>query len=182
MSSCHELFRGIDFKGHIKTKHSSNSSIIKCFECQYEAERLENFKTHAKQHYSTDKDVKHEKCNVCYKVFKNKLELGRHMESVHKEECDVCSKVFKNKIELKKHVENIHIFEEDESTIENLGIIHKPEIMPRIKQHIKLSDLEYDSDADEDFEDQLNANPVAVKTPPLEIQQVWRGNVRNQRR
>lgn len=68
---CHKLFRGIDFKAHIKTKHSSNSSVIKCFECQYEAESLENFKIHAKQHYSTDKEVQHEKCNVCCKVFKN---------------------------------------------------------------------------------------------------------------
>ena len=99
---CHELFRGIDFKGHIKTKHSSNSSIIKCFECQYEAESLENFKTHAKQHYSTDKEVKHEKCNVCYKVFKNKLELGRHMESVHKEECEVLIKNFQEQNRIKE--------------------------------------------------------------------------------
>ena len=66
---------------------------------------------------------------------------------------------------MKKHVENVHIFEGDESTIENLGIIQKPKMMPRIKQKIKLSDLEYDSDADEDFEDQLKANPVAFKTP-----------------
>ena len=69
---CHKLFRGIDFKGHIKTKHSRNSYVIKCFECQYEAESLENLKIHAKQHYSTDKEVQHEKCNVGCKVFKNK--------------------------------------------------------------------------------------------------------------
>ena len=129
------VFR-VDFKGHIKTKHSSNSSVIKCFECLYDAESFENFKIHAKQHYITEKEVQHEKCNVCCKVFKNKLVLGRHIESVHKEECDVCSQNFKNKLELRKHVENVHIFEGYESTIENLGINKKPEIMPRIKQKI----------------------------------------------
>lgn len=85
------------------------------------------------------------------------MELRRHIESVHKEECDVCSKVFKNKLELKKHVENVHIFEGDESTLENLGIIQKPEIMPRIKQKITQ-------------EESVHVTPPPV-TPPKPIMQ-----------
>ena len=50
---CQELFRGRDFKAHIKLKHSSliKTSSIKCFECEYEADNLEKFKIHSKVHY-----------------------------------------------------------------------------------------------------------------------------------
>ena len=160
---CQKLFRGIDFKAHLKLKHYSNSSAIKCFECQYEAENIADFKVHVKQHYSNNKEVQHEKCNLCSKVFRNKAELKLHIESVHHKECDICSKKLRNQLELRKHVDSVHVFEGDESSLEDLRIVQKPEIMSRIKQNIKIADLEYDSDEDEDFEKQLEKNEI---TPP----------------
>ena len=63
-------------------------------------------------------------------------------------------------------MDNIHIFEGDKSSLEDLGIVQKPEILERIKQNIKLSDLEYDSDEDEDFGKHLETNPNTKTTPP----------------
>ena len=71
---CQKLFRGIYFKAHLKSKHHSSSSVIKCFECQFEAENLADFKVHVKQHISNDKEVLHEKCHFCSEVFRNKAE------------------------------------------------------------------------------------------------------------
>ena len=46
-----------------------------------------------------------------------------------------------------------------------MGVVQKPEIMPRIKQNINIEDLEDDSDGDKDFEKQLESNPVSFQTP-----------------
>ena len=81
-----------------------------------------------------------------------------HIESVHHKECEICSKKFRNQLELRKNVDSVHVFEGDESRLEDLGIVQKPEIMSRIKQNIRIADLEYDSDEDEDFEKQLEKN------------------------
>ena len=43
---------------------------------------------------------------------------------------------------------NVHISEGDKSSLEDLGIVQKPETMKRIKQTNKLADLEYDLDED----------------------------------
>ena len=51
----------------------------------------------------------------------------------------------------------MHIFEEDDLTLEDLGIVQKPEKMPRIKQNINIEDLEDDSDGDKDFEKQMGS-------------------------
>ena len=71
-----------------------------------------------------------------------------HIASVHNKNCELCSKVFRNQLELKKHVNNVHISEGDKSSLEDLGIVQKPETMKRIKQNIKLAVLEYDLDED----------------------------------
>ena len=54
-------------------------------------------------------------CNVCFKQFKRKGSLGRHMngvhgqgESEHKHKCHLCTKEFKQKSHLKTHMKNIH--------------------------------------------------------------------------
>ena len=70
-------------------------------------------------------------------------------------------KIFRNKIELKKHTDNVHIFEENDLTLEDIGVTQIPEIMPLIKQNIKIEDLDDDSDGDADFE---NQGPLI--TPP----------------
>jgi hypothetical protein len=52
-------------------------------------------------------------CNVCFKQFKRKGSLGRHMNGVHgqgenKHKCNLCTKEFKQKSHLKTHMKNIH--------------------------------------------------------------------------
>jgi uncharacterized Zn-finger protein len=52
-------------------------------------------------------------CNVCFKQFKRKGSLGRHMVGVHgqgdnKYSCNLCAKEFKQKTHLKTHMKNIH--------------------------------------------------------------------------
>jgi uncharacterized Zn-finger protein len=52
-------------------------------------------------------------CNVCFKQFKRKGSLGRHMVGVHgqgdnKPSCGICAKEFKQKSHLKTHMKNIH--------------------------------------------------------------------------
>ena len=52
-------------------------------------------------------------CNVCFKQFKRKGSLGRHMVGVHgqgdnKYGCNLCEKEFKQKTHLKTHMKNIH--------------------------------------------------------------------------
>ncbi len=52
-------------------------------------------------------------CNVCFKQFKRKGSLGRHMVGVHghgenKYNCNLCPKVFKQKTHLNTHMKNIH--------------------------------------------------------------------------
>ena len=52
-------------------------------------------------------------CNVCFKQFKRKGSLGRHMVGVHghgenKHNCNLCPKEFKQKSHLKTHMKNIH--------------------------------------------------------------------------
>jgi uncharacterized Zn-finger protein len=52
-------------------------------------------------------------CNVCFKQFKRKGSLGRHMVGVHgqgdnKYGCNLCDKEFKQKTHLKTHMKNIH--------------------------------------------------------------------------
>ena len=106
---CQKLFGGIDFKAHLKSKHHSNCSGIECFKCQFEAENLEDFKMHAKQHISNGNEVQHEMCNVCSEVFRNKAVLTMHIRSVHNEDCELCLKVFRNQLELMKHVDNVSI-------------------------------------------------------------------------
>ena len=79
------------------------------------------------------------------KFFRNKAKLKMHIEIVHNEKCELCSKVFRNQLELKKHVDNVFfVFEGDKFSLEDLGIVQKPETMKRIMQNIKLADLEYD--------------------------------------
>ena len=75
---------------------------------------------HAKQHISNDNMVKHEKCNVCSKVVRNKAELKMHTESVYNKECELCLNMFRNQLELRKHVDNVHIFEGDKSKLDYL--------------------------------------------------------------
>ena len=87
---CPKLFRGIDLKAHLKSWHHNNSSVIKCFKWQCEGENLAEFNMHAKQHISNDNMVKHETCNVCSKVVRNKAELKMHTESVYNKECELC--------------------------------------------------------------------------------------------
>ena len=99
--------------------------------------------------HSNDKEVQHDKCNDGSKVLRNKAEIKMHIESVHNEKCELWSKVFRNQLELKKHVDNAHSFDGDQSSLEDLGIVQKPETMKRIKQNIKLADFEYDLDEDE---------------------------------
>ena len=94
-------------------------------------------------------------------VFTSKLELKKHITSVHYEKCEVCMKIFRSKIELKKHTDNVHIFEENNLTLEDIGVTQIPEIMPRIKQNINIEDLDDDSDGDADFE-----NQGSLITPP----------------
>ena len=106
---------------------------------------------HIESGHSNDKEVEQKKCNDGSKVFRNKAKLKMHIEIVHNEKCELCSKVFRNQWKLKKHLQNVPIFEGDKSSLEDLGILQKPETMKRIKQTIKLADLEYDLDEDEYF-------------------------------
>ena len=65
-------------KGHIKSEHLSQTkkqSVIKCFDCEFEADSFQNFKIHIKEHHSKDKKVDDEKFNLCPEVFTSKLEL-----------------------------------------------------------------------------------------------------------
>ena len=59
----------------------------------------------------------------------------------------------------------MHISKEDNLTLEDLGIVQQPEIIPNIKQNINIADLEDDSDGDKYFEKQLESNPVSFQTP-----------------
>jgi len=52
-------------------------------------------------------------CGICFKQFKRKGSLGRHLVGVHgtsdiKHKCHLCTKEFKQKSHLKTHVRNIH--------------------------------------------------------------------------
>lgn len=53
-------------------------------------------------------------CTICFKEFKRKGSLDRHMTGVHKTEssavfkCAVCLKEFKQKSHLKTHMKNVH--------------------------------------------------------------------------
>jgi DNA-directed RNA polymerase subunit RPC12/RpoP len=52
-------------------------------------------------------------CNVCFKQFKRKGSLGRHMVGMHgqgdhKYACSICAKEFKQKTHLNTHLKNIH--------------------------------------------------------------------------
>ena len=67
---------------------------------------------------------------------------------------------------MKTHTENVHVFEEYETTLEDLGIPQKPEILPRIKQNINIEDLDDDSDCDADFENPIEKNTFSFQTPP----------------
>ena len=62
-------------------------------------------------------------------------------------------------------MDNVHIFEGNKSSLKDLRIVQKPEIVKRIKQNIKLSDFDYDLEQDGDFGKHLETNPN-TKTPP----------------
>ena len=55
---------------------------------------------------------------------------------------------------MKKHTDNVHVFEENNLTLEDIGVTKIPEIMPRIKQKINIEDLDDDSDGDSNVENQ----------------------------
>ena len=130
---------------HAKQQHG------KCNDCFKVVRNKAKLKMHFESVHSNNKEVQYEKCNDCFKVFRNKAKLKMHIESVHNKKCEVCSKLFRNQLELKKRVDNVHIFVGDKSSLEDLGIVQKPETMKRKKQNIKLADLEYDLDEDEYF-------------------------------
>ena len=69
----------------------------------------------------------HYDCNICFKQFKRKGSLGRHMVGVHgqgenKYGCNLCEKEFKQKTHLKTHMKNIH----------QQGVTTKVEPMPMV--------------------------------------------------
>ena len=138
---------------HIESGHSNDKEVQHehCNDCPKVVRNKAEFNMHIESVHSNDKEVQHEKCNDGSKVFRNKAKLKMHIEIVHNEKCELCSKVFRNQLELKKHVDNVHSFEGDKSSLEDLGIVQKPETMKMIKQNIKLADLEYDLDEDEYF-------------------------------
>ena len=74
--------------------------------------------------------------------------------------CDLCGKYFSRESDLQDHM-NVHQ-NNDEVSLEELGITSKPIILPRIKQNIgnlSISDTE-DNDNDPDYVENLQPNEV----------------------
>ena len=79
-------------------------------------------------------------CNICFKEFKRKGSLDRHMIGVHKKDessvfkCSICLKEFKQKSHLKTHMKNVH---HQELVINDLkpGVARSPSPLPTQVPH-----------------------------------------------
>ena len=106
---CNKSFsRSSNVARHIDTIHNM-AKFYPCKWCPKEFRSTGGRDMHVQaEHHGTRFD-----CNVCFKQFKRKGSLGRHMVGVHgqgdnKYSCNICSKEFKQKTHLKTHLKNIH--------------------------------------------------------------------------
>ena len=106
---CNKSFsRSSNVARHIDTIHNM-AKFYPCKWCPKEFRSTGGRDMHVQaEHQGTRFD-----CNVCFKQFKRKGSLGRHMVGVHghgdnKYPCTLCSKEFKQKTHLKTHMKNIH--------------------------------------------------------------------------
>ena len=118
---CSLMVKRIDVKNHMKENHGLGASLkskspvgVKCFNCKFHAPNLDAVKLHIKNH---------------------------HKKNKQKFICKYCDNKFLNTFELSKHIKIIHEQKEKNISLEEFGITQKPEILPRIKQSIRLEDL-----------------------------------------
>ena len=106
-----EFVKILNFGNHIKKDHE-NIKDHKCDSCDkiFEGD-VNKFIEHIRTTHKKNNDIDfNAKCETCGKVFtKSKKVFEKHLKSHEQRlDCELCGKIFRNKLVLKRHIRHVH--------------------------------------------------------------------------
>ena len=138
---CSKEFESISQKNeHVLTEHQNPDGLLKCNECDDTTSDYNSMLAHKLSKHNTDSSNITHKCQICQRVFANKIRLRKHIESVHekrKTNCPTCNKEV-GLHSLDNHIKNFHQTDRTNKSFRCEECDFSTHLPQLLKKHVKL--------------------------------------------